>query len=78
VTAHDRALRVFPHWRSPVVIIMEPLTFEEWCSDTDIEAKYEAFHDEYGDAAAPLWEYKQVHYEEYLADFEREHRKLDE
>jgi hypothetical protein len=48
----------------------KPLSFEQWCSDVDIESQYEAFHDEYGDAAALLCEYKQYHYEEYLESFE--------
>ena len=48
----------------------KPLSFEQWCSDVDIESQYEAFHDEYGDAAALLCEYKQYHYEEYLQSFE--------
>lgn len=47
----------------------KPLSFEQWCSDVDIESQYEAFHDEYGDAAALLCEYKQYHYEEYLESF---------
>jgi len=46
-----------------------PLPFEEWCCDTDIEGKYQRFHDEYGDAACLLSEYKRHHYEEYLAGF---------
>ena len=47
----------------------EVKSFEQWCSDVDIESRYEAFHDEYGDAAALLCEYKQYHYEEYLESF---------
>lgn len=47
----------------------KPLSFEQWCSDVDIESQYEAFHDEYGDAACLLPMYKQAHYEEYLEEF---------
>ena len=46
-----------------------PLSFEEWCDTTDIESKYQSFHDEYGDAACLLSEYKQLHYNEYLETF---------
>jgi hypothetical protein len=47
----------------------KPLSFEQWCYEVDIESKYEAFHDEYGDAACLLSMYKQAHYEEYLEEF---------
>ena len=49
----------------------EPLSFSEWCYETDIEAKYEAFHDEYGDLAASLPEYKECHYQEYIEGFKQ-------
>ena len=48
----------------------KPLSFEQWCYDVDIESQYKAFHDEYGDLAALLSDYKQHHYEEYLENFE--------
>jgi hypothetical protein len=47
----------------------EPLSFEQWCYDVDIESKYESFHDEYGDVACLLSEYKEKHYEVYLQGF---------
>lgn len=49
----------------------QPLSFEQWCYDVDIEAQYQALYDEYGDAAAPLWSYKQYHYLAYLEEFKR-------
>ena len=48
-----------------------PLSFEEWCYDSDIEEKYQQFHDEYGDAACLLSEYKEYHYNEYLEQFNK-------
>ena len=30
----------------------EPLSFEEWCHEVDIESQYKALHDEYGYATA--------------------------
>lgn len=56
----------------------QPLTFFEWCSESDVEEKYQTFHDEYGDAAALLSDYKQYHYEEYLADFKRDNTPYEE
>lgn len=53
----------------------EPLSFEQWCEDVRIEEHYRAFHDEYGDAAGLLYDYKQVHYKEYLDEFKRHGRK---
>jgi hypothetical protein len=47
----------------------EPLSFYDWCYDNDIEEKYQMFHDEYGDAACSMTEYKERHYEEYLENF---------
>jgi len=52
-----------------------PLSFEAWCVDTDIEEKYQLFHDEYGDAACLLSEYKQKHYQEYLFNFKNNNKK---
>jgi hypothetical protein len=43
-----------------------PLSFTAWCYETDIEGKYKNFHDEYGDAAALLSDYKEYHYQNYL------------
>ncbi len=48
------------------------MTFEEWCYETDIESKYQALHDEYGDAACLLSEYKDYHYQEYVLTFRKE------
>ena len=48
-----------------------PLPFDEWCYDSNIEEKYRRFHDEYGDAAALLSEYKEYHYNEYLEEFKK-------
>lgn len=48
---------------------MSMLTFEEWCEFTDIDSKYQAFHDEYGDAACLLSDYKEFHYGEYVLTF---------
>ena len=56
----------------------QPLTFSEWCSESDVEEKYQTFHDEYGDAAPLLSEYKQYHYEVYLADFKRDNTPYEE
>ena len=44
-----------------------PLSFYEWCEESNIEQKYQQFHDEYGDSAGFLSDYKEVHYNEYLA-----------
>lgn len=49
----------------------EPMSFDEWCYDTNIEDKYEVFHGEYGDAACMLSDYKKYHYQEYLENFIR-------
>ncbi len=46
-----------------------PLSFSEWCYKNNIEEKYKQFHDEYGDAACSLNEYKERHYNEYLNQF---------
>ena len=56
----------------------QPLTFSEWCSESDVEEKYQTFHDEYGDAAPLLSDYKQYHYEEYLAVFKRDNTPYEE
>ena len=45
------------------------LSFSEWCYENNIEEKYKQFHDEYGDAACSLNEYKERHYNEYLKQF---------
>lgn len=50
----------------------KPLSFDQWCWEVDIESKYEAFHDEYGDAACLLSEYKEKHYQDYLNNFKAE------
>lgn len=47
-----------------------PLSFDEWRCEKRIEDKYQSFHDEYGDLAGPLWQYKEIHYQEYLKDFQ--------
>ena len=47
----------------------EPLSFYDWCCDTNIEEQYKLFHDEYGDLAGSMTEYKDRHYEEYLENF---------
>jgi hypothetical protein len=47
----------------------KPLSFQQWCYEVDIESQYEAFHDEYGDAAGLLSQYKEYHYEVYLQSF---------
>lgn len=47
----------------------EPLSFSEWCNEVEIEAQYQRFHDEYGDAACLLSQYKEFHYQEYLESF---------
>jgi hypothetical protein len=49
----------------------ELLSFEDWCSEEDIEEKYERFYDEYGDSACSLWEYKERHYQEYVENFKK-------
>jgi len=46
--------------------------------NSDVEEKYQTFHDEYGDAAPLLSDYKQYHYEEYLADFKRDNTPYEE
>ena len=46
--------------------------------NSDVEEKYQTFHDEYGDAAALLSDYKQYHYEEYRADFKRDNTPYEE
>lgn len=51
--------------------MLTPLSFDAWCHEYRIEEKYEMFHDEYGDSAAFLSDYKEFHYEEYLEDFKR-------
>jgi hypothetical protein len=55
--------------KSILTPLTEPLTFNEWCSEADIEREYERFHDEYGDAAALLSDYKEYHYQAYLERF---------
>lgn len=47
----------------------KPLTFSEWCYESDVENHYERFHGEYGDLAGLLSDYKQYHYNEYLERF---------
>jgi len=46
------------------------MTFDEWCCESDIEDRWQAFHDEYGDAACLLSEYKEYHYQEYVREFQ--------
>lgn len=50
----------------------KPLSFDQWCWEVDIESKYEAFRNEYGDAACLLSEYKERHYQDYLNNFKAE------
>lgn len=47
------------------------LSFDEWCYESRIEERYRMFHDEYGDAACSLSEYKDMHYREYLENVQR-------
>jgi hypothetical protein len=49
-----------------------PLDFETWVYESNIEEKYQIFHDEYGDAACLLVEYKERHYQEYLQSLNNE------
>ena len=42
------------------------LTKSEFVEQYHIETRYQTFHDEYGDAAAPYWEYTEYHYNDYL------------
>jgi len=51
---------------------VEPLSFKAWCSSSNVESRYEAFHGEYGDAACLLSDYKDAHYQEYLDTFKRD------
>jgi hypothetical protein len=51
---------------------VEPLTFSQWKYESDIESKYNNFHDEYGDAAALLSQYTEYHYAEYLERIKRD------
>lgn len=46
--------------------ILEPLTFSEWCDQSNIESHYNSFHGEYGDLAGLLCDYKEYHYNYYL------------
>lgn len=48
------------------------MTFDEWCYESDIEAKWQALQDEYGDSVALLSEYKEYHYQEYVLTFRKE------
>lgn len=45
---------------------IKPLDFSDWVDKYNIEEKYQIFHDEYGDAACLLSEYKERRYREYL------------
>ena len=47
----------------------EPLSFTAWCYEYDIEAQWQKLHDELGDLACLLSQYKEYHYNEYLANF---------
>lgn len=53
-----------------------PLTFTEWCDQADVETHYNAFHDEYGDSACFLSDYKEYHYNAYLDRHNRESSPL--
>lgn len=61
---------MYPYY--PNQFVYGPLSFDEWCQRVNIEDKYNAFHDEYGDATGCLWDFKQVHYDDYLSDFKRD------
>ena len=50
---------------------IKPLDFSDWVDKYNIEEKYQIFHDEYGDAACLLDEYKERHYQEYLEFMQR-------
>jgi hypothetical protein len=50
----------------------EAMDFETWVYKSNIEEKYQNFHDEYGDAAGLLSDYKEIHYQEYLEEFMRQ------
>lgn len=54
-----------------------PLSFNEWCHDVNIERQYQHFHDEYGDLAGLLSDYKEVHYAEYLEEHKRLYRTYE-
>jgi len=57
--------------------IVEPLTFDQWRYESDIESKYNSFHDEYGDLAGLLSDYKEYHYNEYLERVKRDGKYAD-
>ena len=48
------------------------MTFDEWCYESNIETKWQTLHDEYGDAAPLLSEFKEYHYREYVLTFSKE------
>jgi len=50
----------------------EAMDFETWVYESNIEEKYQNFHDEYGDTACLLSDYKKIHYQEYLEEFMRQ------
>ncbi len=52
------------------------MSFEEWCYRTDIESQWQAFHDEYGDSACLLSDYKEYHYQQYVLTFRKENPTL--
>ena len=52
--------------------IVEPLNFDQWKYESDIKSKYNSFHNEYGDSAAPYWSYSEYHYQEYLERFKKD------
>ena len=56
---------------SELTYIDVPLSFNQWCEQSNVEDKYNNFHDEYGDAACLLSDYKQYHYDQYLSNFKK-------
>jgi hypothetical protein len=68
----DLVLKRIDELSIPKVDTVEPLTFDQWKDEADIESEYNGFHDEYGDAAALFWDYAEYHYAEYLERVKRD------
>lgn len=55
----------------------EPLTFSQWCHESDVEREYQRLCDEMGDLATLLSSYKDYHYSEYLVRFKKEGKRCE-
>lgn len=49
----------------------KPLSFDEWCYQSNVEGKYVRYYEEYGDSMSLLSVYKEYHYQCYLERFEK-------